>query len=463
MPRPRARRNTALPRLTRRGTALVATGVVLLAVALWYDFRDVMLLAFVGIVLPLVSMGFLAIGVPRLEVQRTFTPPVVGAGGVTRVVLTVRNLATRALDGATWHDAAPAGLTRPVPGVLPALGPHERALPRGDDTARLEYPLRTTQRGVFDIGPMGVTTTDPFGLAVVTRDAGTSHELVVTPRVIALDPALDTGVAVEGVLHRLQRRTHSNADEFIAREYRHGDPLRRVHWPATARRGELMVRDEEQRGDPEARVILDTTLSGRHDRAFARSGDDPRHAGFELAVEIAASVAVHLLGRGFRVSVDPLEDPVRGALSDSAPDGYRMPGGDRLLLEDLARLETPLGSRPHHDGAIVSAGSGDARMPGYAVLVDPDAAEAQQLAALRASFSPAIAFAVSGIPPRIVDVLEEADWRVVHVRRAADLPAAWAQATATRVDLDEPGPAPGPGFDRAADGVAGIPGGDRAY
>jgi uncharacterized protein (DUF58 family) len=418
-----------MPRLTRRGGTLLVAGIALLGVTLWFDLRDVMLLAFVGISLPLVAMGYVAVSAPQLAVKRAFAPPVVGAGGDVRVSLTVQNRSRRAFDGATWRDVAPTGLTTPAESVLPALGAWERLLPRGDDSARVEYRLRTTQRGVFDVGPLRIATTDPFGLARMSRDAGTPHELIVTPPVTPLDPASGTPAAVDGVLHGLQRRTQPNADEFIAREYRHGDPLRRVHWPATARRGELMVRDEEQRGDPEARLILDTTLAGRGDHGLVRTGDDRRHAGFELAVEIAASIGVHLVERGFRVRADRLDDPVHGVFSDAAPDGYRLPAGDAQLLEDLARLEGPLGHRRRHaDGAAVVAVAGEARMPGYAVLVDPDQLDAQHLVALRPAFSPAVAFVVPGVGTRVVQTLEDADWQVVLVRRVTELPDLWAGA-----------------------------------
>lgn len=436
MARARASRVAALPRLTRRGGTLLVCGGALFAVTLWFDLRDVMLLAFVGIVLPLVGMAYVAFAVPRLGVRRSFVPAVVEAGSTARVVLTVQNRARRAFDGATWRDSAPAGLVAPPESVLPALGGWERMLPTGDDTAHLEYPLRTSQRGVYDVGPLRVTTTDPFGLARVSRDVGGALELVVTPPVTPLDPALGTAAAVDGVLHGLQRRTHPNSDEFIAREYRHGDPLRRVHWPATARRGELMVRDEEQRGDPEARLILDTTLSGRADHGVVRSGEDRRHFGFELAIEVAASVGVHLIERGFRVRGDRLDDPVHGALGDGDLDGYRLPGGDRQLLEDLARLEHPSSARRRHrDAGPVTVARSAGRMPGYAVLVDPDPVDVQHLVALRPAFTPAIAFVVQGISARIVETLEEADWQVVQVRRVADLADAWARAGSPRAGV----------------------------
>ena len=42
------------------------------------------------------------------------------------------------------------------------------------------------------------------------------------------------------------------------REYRDGDDLRRIHWPATARTGDLMVRQEDRPAKRRAVVLLDS-------------------------------------------------------------------------------------------------------------------------------------------------------------------------------------------------------------
>ena len=462
MSRPRSVRVSAWPRLTRRGGTLVIVGVLLLAVSLWFDLRDILLLAFVGIAMPAAAAVFVVVRTPRLAVTRAFAPPVVPAGGWTRVSLIVKNRGRRTFDGAHWRDTVPDGLKGPPEAILPAIGPYEGVLPSGDDTVRLEYRLRMPRRGVASIGPLHIGITDPFGLARIEREVGTGHEIVVTPRVTALDAALGSAASMDGVVHGLQRRTHPNSDELIAREYRYGDPLRRVNWAATARRGELMVREEEQRGDPEARILLDTTLSGRpRASGLRREHDEGPNFGFELAIEIAASIGVHLLERGFRVRCTQVADPERAVIPGAAYDGgYRMPGGDRTLLEDLARLDEPARLPAHGAPETVPSEARqrarEARAPGFAVLVDPDEQDARNLVALRPMFEPAVVFAAEGVSRHVLDLLEEADWRVTRVRRPAEIGDAWAGIATSRRAAASVGGAPAPvGGGAVAPGDAG--------
>lgn len=437
MPAATARRARTMPRLTRRGAALVAVGAALVAICLWFDLRDVLLLAFVAVAMPLVALAYTALRLPRLAVTRTFAPPSATAGSSTRVRLVVQNRSRRTFDGARWRDEVPHELLGPGDAVLPAVGPWERLMPSGDDTVRLEYLLRTPRRGAYPIGPLRIAIGDPFGLARMERTIGTPREFVVTPRVTALGRLLPATASVDGAMRGLQRLTHPNSDELIAREYRYGDPLRRVNWAATARRGELMVREEEQRGDPEARLLLDTTLAGRPEGA--RRHDDGPIFEFELAVEVAASLGVHLIEHGHRLRFESLEGGDPGALADAAVGEYRSPGGAAMLLDALARVQPPKPARAvarvriAHGEAVVRGGNGeaavargrDARMPGFAVLVQPDDAGVAALVAMRRSFAPAVAVVLPPVSQRHVDQLEHADWRVLRVRRAADLVDAW--------------------------------------
>ena len=85
------------------------------------------------------------------------------------------------------------------------------------------------------------------------------------------------------------------------REYAPGDDLRHVHWRSTARRGHLMMRQNETRRRTPVLLMLDVR-PGTHDRAS-----------FERAVEASASIATALdrSGRPFEVCVEHRADDRR--------------------------------------------------------------------------------------------------------------------------------------------------------
>lgn len=435
------------PRLSRRGWAFLIIGVSLVAGAALFSRREFLFVAFVLIAVPLVALCYVVVRGARVSVTRQFAPGIVSAGGEAVVSLTVRNIGRRASFGARWRDQADAGIQVPHDALLPALGRY-RPGPGGDDTARLEYTLRPRRRGVYDIGPLVLGMVDPFGLSYAERPVGEPHDLIVTPRVSPLPDRGRTLSSGTGALHELLRHTNPNSDELIAREYRPGDPLRRVHWAATAKRDELMVRQEEQRSNPEARIILDTTLSGASaaDRAALRQRHGRLDTAVELALEAVASIGMHLLAAGFRLDLvetgpgqlssgQPNGEHGRGGLRGDAPSSFRAPGGDRALLEGLANLQLPapeLRATEEESSGNLLRNSG-AHLPALAVLIDIDVQEAAELAAFRPYCEPAVAFLLGTVKRDAAELLVDAGWHCVELRSAEHLPEAWAEAQKGRV------------------------------
>ncbi|MFP3631852.1 DUF58 domain-containing protein, partial [Burkholderia sp. SIMBA_045] len=80
---------------------------------------------------------------------------------------------------------------------------------------------------------------------------------------------------------------------------------RRVHWAATARHGQLMVRQEESVTTPEATVILDhrfTAFAAGLGTGFSGHDEDSdliTGPGFEWMVTAAMSIAAHLAERNY--------------------------------------------------------------------------------------------------------------------------------------------------------------------
>ena len=170
---------------------------------------------------------------------------------------------------------------------------------------------RALQRGRYRLGPLALTSGDPFGLFRVTRRIQSTNQVVVYPATVALpDFPLPVGIAPGG--DALRRRTHYITPNAAGvRDYVPGDSYNRIHWRSTARRDRLMVKEFEL--DPLADVSL--FLDG--DRAVQAGQATPvveydetetpwyqRPAPVRLppnteeyAVSVAASLAQHFLRR----------------------------------------------------------------------------------------------------------------------------------------------------------------------
>jgi hypothetical protein len=157
----------------------------------------------------------------------------------------------------------------------------------------VDYQVRSDLRGRFTVGPMRVRLTDPFGLVEMDRTFQSTSTLVVTPRVVALPPVPLSGVWTGSGDNRPRAFASGSAEDVTVREYRRGDDLRRVHWRSSAHAGELMVRREEQPWQSRATLFVDN-------RVFSHRGVGAASS-FEHAVSVAASVAVHLVQRGFSI------------------------------------------------------------------------------------------------------------------------------------------------------------------
>ena len=440
-------------RPTLRGALFLAVGVAVFITAWAYDIRDLLFLGSVLLLVPLLSLGYVLVHPLRVAVARTFRPGTVSAGLPVTVAVQVRNLASVSLPGLRWRDVAAGGITVPAVQPLPVLGPARRGRGPGSDTASVSYQVRPLRRGVYAVGPLMLGRADPFGLAYSEWPAGAPHDLTVTPTV---SPLPGSGVSItrgEGSRHERLRHLNNDSDELIAREYRPGDPMRRVNWPATARHGEIMIRQEEQRSHPEARVVLDT---GRGGRAEGREHD----AEFERAVELTASIAVHLIDAGFRLDVVelgpsqlapgrsraagtlvPLDPDAgrRGGLHGDDPVSFTGPEGALALVDALAQI-APQDHVPHPDG---ENGPGDARrnaaafgrqIPTFAVLIDLDDLDAAALAALRGLCQPAVAFVFDTLRGTVLERLSEAGWQCVAVTAATPVDAAWARVGQDRAE-----------------------------
>lgn len=125
------------------------------------------------------------------------------------------------------------------------------------------------RRGRYRLGPLALTSGDPFGLFQVSRRIPQTASVVIYPSTVDLpDFALPLGLLPGG--DALRRRTHYvTANASTVRDYAPGDSFNRIHWRSTARRDRLMAKEFEL--DPQADVWL--FLDG--DQAAQAARDEP--------------------------------------------------------------------------------------------------------------------------------------------------------------------------------------------
>nr|WP_281497129.1 DUF58 domain-containing protein [Ornithinimicrobium sp. F0845] len=216
-------------------------------------------------------------------------------------------------------------------------------------------------------------------------------------------------------------------DDVSIRQYRDGDELRRVHWPATAHRGEIMVRQEDRPARRRAVLLLDS-------RAGAHPGTGYQ-VSFEWAVSAVASLARHLIKDGFVIHLlthRTVEDGSAGVqigLDEALATLARARADQGTSLEPLA-------------AAAHSFTSGGVLL--ISVVVAHDEAELSHLAAVREPGSAAMAMVLdsdafraesNGDPTtaaRHTRVLTQAGWQTVLVGPDDSVPGAWEQLRAAR-------------------------------
>lgn len=182
---------------------------------------------------------------------------------------------------------------------------------------RLMWEYHPRRRGPDVLSLDGLESRYPFGFLRKSIQDSFQREIVVWPERIKYQFAGDQ--AGRRALYGRYRRKGEGVDLRQLRRYRSGDPLKHIHWKASARMGSLQVRETEQ----------------EHHQAFSFSIDPSPHlwqeeAVFEKMCALAASLAEDLYKRDQLKQVRVVgEAPI---LVGAIEDLY-------TLLDRIARLE----------------------------------------------------------------------------------------------------------------------------
>src|SRR3990170_296254 len=116
------------------------------------------------------------------------------------------------------------------------------------------YISRTwiTKRGAFNLGPTSLISWDPFGIFSKLRVIPAGSTLLVLPYTVEIPYFPFPKGILPGGKDIFQRTLDITPHATGVREYMPGDPMKRIHWPSTARQGRFIVKEYEL--DPQAEV-----------------------------------------------------------------------------------------------------------------------------------------------------------------------------------------------------------------
>ncbi len=187
--------------------------------------------------------------------------------------------------------------------VISSLGGHR--------TQRWMVRTLCLRRGRYTLGPMILSSGDPFGLFRIEQLLPATSPMVVYPATIDLPGFMPPMGELPGG-DAVRRRTHYVTTNVAGvRDYQPGDSFNRIHWPSTARTGRLIVKEFELDPTTDIWIFLDMdetvqaaapwAMELPHPGPIALQRELPRltliPSTEEYGVTVAASVARHFLMR----------------------------------------------------------------------------------------------------------------------------------------------------------------------
>lgn len=154
----------------------------------------------------------------------------------------------------------------------------------GNGKTQWRHSAMCMQRGAYRLGPWSLRTGDPFGIFSMRHSYDQMEEIIIHPPIDThIDIRLPAGQS-NGRIRSAQRSWKATINSATVREYRPRDPVRWVHWPTSARRDGLFVREFDLDASGDIWIFLD--LQAEIQLGTGMDGTE------EHAVLLAASLAV---------------------------------------------------------------------------------------------------------------------------------------------------------------------------
>ncbi len=270
--------------MIRRIEAIVVVAVLVIA-AFSTGLSFLFYLLYLGILVIGGSYVLVRLGLTDLEAGYAVSQLHGHVGDRLRVTYTLRNGSRLPKPWLEVHNPTT------LPGALPGRA---ITLPgRSERSWLIRAPL--TRRGHFRIEPLHIRTGDPFGFFEAAATVGQGVSVVIYPRLEAIPEWRLPTASLEGSHASPERTLQTTPLAMSVRPYAPGDSMNRISWKATARHGEIQVKEFDLEQTADAWIVLDLQRGiggGRGDESTT-----------EAAVRVAAAVADKAIGENRAVGI----------------------------------------------------------------------------------------------------------------------------------------------------------------
>jgi uncharacterized protein (DUF58 family) len=259
------------------------------------------------------------------------------------------------------RGTTPLELTRIEPVVSESASVHDLRPTRVPvpPRARTEFVFSMSARaaGRVVLHGLAVSLRGPLGLFEVPLYFPNMLAIKVLPRTSLVrtgKPTVLTGLPMDRPGRHRMRRRGGGTDLHELRDFQPGDPFKSIAWKASARTGQLLVREVDQEVQQTLVLIVDVAGSLR--------GGTPGQRKLDTALELSASLAHAWLDRGDRVglmtvdgrllaNVSPAEGPAHLLrLYDALLAATEVVDADLTAVDDAAVLNIVARYVRHQDG-----------------------------------------------------------------------------------------------------------------
>lgn len=199
---------------------------------------------------------------------------------------------------------------------------------------RRKHRVKFLRRGCYDLGNATLTAGDLLGISRVWRVQKLGTPVIVYPRLLEQE-ALP--LPMSRALGEMIRRNQLLQDPFLVRgirAYQPGDPVRDIHWPATARTGQVQVRVRDYTTRTKLLVVLNVQYRDTQwDNLIQQKDALPIEHGIRIAATLCVNALRAGLAAGFAANMPTEQDPDCTILlpSDSSAQ-------EEALLSTFSRL-----------------------------------------------------------------------------------------------------------------------------